>query len=233
MGTHHGTKIEKSVGSFAWQLTRYISKFCGIGVIFFLFNAHIFFPLFISHDIKRITDLGLLAPVLFITLPPAYTAVLYTIHRFIQGDDTWTTITFLRAYKSKFKQAFLIGLMGIFMCTSLYIYAVGLMSYGAHVFLNAIPYGLMFFIVFIAIQVFPMIAHDNMTTMALLRLALYYTIKKLYIPVLMLLVFLISLFLFDMMPLSIVVSPVVMAYIQIILYRPIYKEIDFSKEREK
>lgn len=226
MRTHHGTKIEKSIGSLAWQLTKYVSTCCGVGVVFFLCNVHIFFPLLISHDLKRITDLGLLAPVLFITLPPAYTAVLYTVHRFLQGDDTWTVITFLRAYKNKFEQAFLIGLMGIFMLTSLYVYGVLLMSYGAPIFLRAIPYGLMLFIVLMATQVFPMIAHDNMATKTLLKLALYYTIKRVYIPVLVLLWCFISLFLFDVMPLSIVVSPVVLAYIHMVLYRPIYREMD-------
>ncbi|QUI25264.1 DUF624 domain-containing protein [Vallitalea pronyensis] len=232
MGPHHGTKIEKSIGSLAWQLTKHVSTCCGIGVVFFLCNVHILFPLLISHDLKRITDLGLLAPVLFITVPPAYTAVLYTVHRFLQGDDTWTVIIFLRAYKSKFKQAFLIGLMVIFMLTSLYVYGVLLISYGAPIFLRAVPYGLMLFIVLMAIQVFPMIAHGTMATYALFKLALYYTIKRVYIPVLMLLCCFISLFLFDVMPLSIVVSPVVMAYIQMVLYRPIYKEIRYNNERE-
>ena len=119
-----------------------------------------------------------------IPLGPSFTALLSVMGKLIREKDINITKDFFKAYKTNFTQSLFFGTLEIMLISILYVDIKFITSSSYPRILNIIVFVIICLIFLMSLHVFPIISRFYLSKKDVIKLALYYTIRKFHITIL-------------------------------------------------
>ncbi|MGK0465215.1 MAG: putative membrane protein YesL [Clostridium sp.] len=119
-----------------------------------------------------------------IPLGPSFTALLSVMGKLIREKDINITKDFFKAYKTNFTQSLFFGTLEIMLISILYVDIQFLASRNYPQILTSIIFIIICLIFLMSLHVFPVISRFYLSKKDVIKLSLYYTIRKFHITIL-------------------------------------------------
>lgn len=210
-----------------YYITSFIMWFCLSSILFIILNIPAFFLVFFTKDLNDLKNLGILLPIMLLTLGPSYSALLYSMGKLYREKDISAIKDFFKGYKISFLQS--LGLWTIQVALVYFlIFDISILSnMGANAYLISLWYGLIFIVLLISIHAYPIISRFSMKTVDVLKLTFIFSIKKFYITAADIVLIGAVGFLFINYPTIIIFfGPAIISYLIMINENGIIKEIE-------
>jgi uncharacterized membrane protein YesL len=167
--------------STIYTITSYIMWFCLSSILFVILNIPTFFLIFFTQDLNDLKNLGILLPIMLLTIGPSYTALLYTMGKLYREKEISAIKDFFKGYKISFFQSLALWAIQAALVYFLIFDISFLSKLGADKYLISLWYGLIFLVSLITVHAYPIISRFSMKTTDVLKLTFVFSIKKFYI----------------------------------------------------
>lgn len=216
--------------------TNYIFWFLQGNFYFWLMNIP-FIIVFLLMLLTNGNDFGLLLAISAIPIGPALTALFGVMGRLLREKDVNVTSYFFQSYKANFLESIFFWVLELIIISIIYMDKLYVLSqYNAPVF-QMIFLVLMFMSLSMIFHIFPIISRFYFSKTQLIKMALYYSIKKIHISILSLaLIYIMWLLLLKVPKISLLVillSISIMCYIVMYLHKGTLSELEEKIKNQK
>lgn len=179
-----------------YTITNYIMWFFGGSIYFALCNIPFLFIL-LSYTENVSTEYWVLFILFALPIGPAYTALLSVMGKLVREKDVNLTRDYFKAYKTNFFQSLFLWTAQIMIFAVLIIDIRFFAVQGSGRFLIPFFYALIFLNVLVGMYIYPILSRFYLKNLDIIKLSLYYLIKKWKITLSCIGVFIIAYFLLN------------------------------------
>lgn len=213
--------------------------------IFWFFMGNIYFaltnlPLIFILTVILTNSISQFSPVIYfiiviccIPVGPSATALFSVMGKLYREKELNITKDFFKAYKTNFTQSLFLWVIEMFIIVALFMYSRFFINHNfPHIF-TIFMYIFICFVATIGLYILPILSRFYMKTKDIIRVAAYYFVRKPYISVLNLLMFIIASFLFIRFALLVLIFlSSIIAFIIMYFERKLFLELEEKQIRD-
>lgn len=225
----NGRKKKEFGEGLVYTMSNYIMWFLQCNFYFWLMNIP-FIIVFLLMFLSKGDDFALPLAISSIPMGPALTALFGVMGKLIREKDVNVTDDFFKSYKTNFFESLFFWILELIILAIVYANKVYVLSQNSTPVFQTIFVVLMIMCISLIFHIFPILSRFYLKKLDLIKIALYYSIKKIYISLSTLALIYIMWKLFINAPrvsiLVILLSVSIIGYIVMYLYKGILLQLE-------